>query len=97
LAHQEPMGGRSHRQAGFPFLREDEVALPAAIEGEFRVVCVRRHHDPCAMATDFAITAVAFPSGAEIPLIVGVSIRRYLDSLAIQAFIVLHVSAIAVP
>ena len=97
LANQKPMGGCSHRQACFPFLPIAGIALPAAAEGELRVVRVRRHHNPAATTTDFAITAVAFPSGAEILLIGRMCIRRYLDGLATQALVVLHVAAIAVP
>src|SRR5690242_11937598 len=97
IAHQKSVDGRSHRDTCLPFLPIAGVALPIPVEGDFRVVRVRRHDDPCATATDFSITAVAFPSRAKILLVVRMSIRRYPDGLAPQALIVLDVSAIAVP
>src|SRR6185437_4617970 len=97
ITHQKSVDGRSHRHTCLPFLPKAGIALPISVRGDFRVVRVRRHEDPCATATDFVITAVAFPSSAKILPIVRMSIRRYLDGLTPQALIILDVSAIAVP
>src|SRR5579863_9313614 len=91
------MGGHAHPHTCLPFLPIAGIAFPVALEGEFRVVRVGRHHHACAMASDFAITAIAVPSSAESLPVIRMSIRRHLDGLATRGLIVLHVSAIAVP
>src|SRR5579863_10085257 len=54
IAHQEPVGRRSHGRTCLPFLPMAGIALPAAPEGELRVVRVRRQDDTYATAAGFA-------------------------------------------